>query len=343
LSAIAFRGLAPDNRRRTMKPEKPSVGSRGGAGRTGPARDAEDETQAVPALKAPRPRRAIGVRGAAHANLPPSWVLGGAGAAVLLMVSAIAITSGSRDDAAPPAATAVPPIPGAPRVPESSPPERLATIVDRPGRVELDAAGDVSGLPGVSVNVRRQVGEALLAGRLPGGAGPAAGSANVVATGLELLAPLLGERVSDERPRFLWRRAAEAPARVVVEVLDASGVLLAESPSLAGSEWRPPRALPRARPLSWRLRFRGPDGETSRLPDWAAGTAAFSVLREEELAWREREVDASHGSLLVEAVLSAQLGARSEASAALAELARLNPGEARIARLRAAIEDPPEP
>lgn len=325
-----------------MKPEKPSVGSRGGAGRTGPAHDVEDETQAVPALEAPRPRRAIGVRGAAHANLPPSWVLGGAGAAVLLLVLAIAITSGRRDDVAPPAATAVPPIPGARGVSESSPPERLATIVDRPGRLELDAAGGVSGLPGVSVNVRRQVGEALLAGRLPGDAGPAAGRANVASAGLELLAPL-GERVSDERPRFLWRRAAEAPARVAVEVLDASGVLLAESPPLSGSEWRPPRALPRGRPLSWRLRFREPGGEARTLPDWATGTSAFSVLREEELAWREREVDASHGSLLVEAVLSAQLGARSEARAALAELARLNPGEPRIARLRASIEAIPEP
>lgn len=328
-----------------MKPEEPrvgSVGSRGGAGRAGRARDAEDETQAVPALKAPRPRRAVGVRGAAHANLPPTWVLGGAGAAVLLLFLGIAVTSRGRDEAAPPGAVAVAPPLTARVAPEARPPERVATIVDRPGRLELDAAGGVAGLPGVSVNVRRQVGEALLAGRLPGVAGPAAASANIAAAGLELLAPL-AERVSDERPRFLWRRAAEAPARVVVEVLDASGVRLAESPSLAGSEWRPPRALPRARPLSWRLRFRGPDGETGRLPDWATGTTAFSVLREEELAWREREVDASHDSLLVEAVLSAQLGARGEALSALAELARLNPGEPRIARLRASIEASPEP
>lgn len=325
-----------------MAPEEPSVGSRNVVARAGRAGDAEDETQAVPALKAPRPRRAVGVRGAAHANLPPSWVLGGAGAAVLLLVVAIAITAGDRDDAAPPAATAAPPLPGSPAAPEGAPPEHVATIVDRPGRLELDAAGGLSGLPGVSVNVRRQVGEALLAGRLPGDAGPAAVRANVASAGLELLAPL-GERVSDERPRFLWRRAAEAPARVAVEVLDASGVLLAESPPLSGSEWRPPRALPRGRPLSWRLRFREPGGEARTLPDWATGTSAFSVLREEELAWREREVDASHGSLLVEAVLSAQLGARSEARAALAELARLNPGEPRIARLRASIEAIPEP
>ncbi|MCB1009811.1 MAG: hypothetical protein KDB94_13075, partial [Acidobacteria bacterium] len=54
--------------------------------------------------------------------------------------------------------------------------------------------------------------------------------------------------------------------------------------------------------------------------------------------WREREVAASHGSLLVAAVLSAQLGALEEARTALLDLAHLNPGEPLVGRLLTDLE-----
>lgn len=328
---IAFPRRAPDNRnfraRRpdaTMSSEDPTLAR---------SRSVDEDTQPVPVVTTPLPRRPVGTGRAAHAHRAPGPVLGVAGAALVVLFVLIWLLlrggSGAEGDtaAAEPAAT-------------PAPPRIVATLADLPGPIALASDGEVTGLDGVSPNVRRRVAETLAEGRLPASPdmedlGGVAG--DLAAAGLEPLAPL-GVLVSEDRPVLRWRRSEEAPPGITVEILDGSGVALAESPRLTGSEWRPPRALPRGRPLLWRLRFRDRDGEWRTVPAAPFGGVRFAVLRGEELAWREREVEASHDSWLVAAILSAQLGALEEARTALLELARLNPGEPLVGRLLTDLE-----
>lgn len=307
-----------------MNPEDPTISR---------SRSADDDTQPVPVVAAPRSRRPVGTGRAAHAHLPPGAILAVAAAAIalLLVVAWLLLRGGSSEEADAPG-TIPTATPGPPRI--------VATLADRPGTIALDSDGALTGLDGVSANVRRRVVETLSEGRLPPSAemeslGEVAGG--LAAGGLQPLAPL-GVLVSEERPVLRWRRGEEAPSSVTVEILDGSGVALAESPRLTGSEWRPPRALPRGRPLLWRLRYRDRDGAWRTVPEAPFGGVRFAILRSEELAWREREVEASHDSWLVAAVLSAQLGALEEARTALLELARLNPGEPLVGRLLTDLE-----
>ncbi len=299
---------------------------------TPPQLPTEDDTQPVPVVAATEGRQAVGSGRAARAYLPPALVLGGAAAVfalVVLFVLLLRYGGGSES---------VAPVAQRPATPEL--PQVVATLADRAGPIVLTSDGEVSGLAGVSQNVRRRVAETLADGRLPASPemealGGVAGG--LAAAGLEPLAPV-GVLVSDERPLLRWRREEAAPARVVVEILDASGVVLTESPNLSSSEWRPPRAVPRGRTLLWRLRYRDRDGAWAVVPEAPFGGVRFAVLRTEELAWREREVEASHDSWLVEAVLSVQLGVLGEARTALLELARLNPGEPLIGRMLTDLE-----
>lgn len=295
-------------------------------------RAADDDTQPVPVVAEARSRRPVGAGRAAHAHVPPWQIVAGAAVAIVVVLALVLLLrgGGSVDDGAAPEAAR----------PTPEPLRTVAALADRPGPIALRSDGEVEGLDGVSTNVRRRVAETLAAGQLPPSPemenlGGVAG--DLAAAGLEPVAPL-GVLVSEERPVLRWRRGEEAPRDVVVEILDGSGVALAESSRLTGSEWRPPRALPRGRPLLWRLRYRDRDGSWHVVPEAPFGGVRFALLRSEELAWREREVAASHGSLLVVAVLSAQLGALEEARTALLDLARLNPGEPLVGRLLTDLE-----
>ncbi|MCB1008078.1 MAG: hypothetical protein KDB94_04190, partial [Acidobacteria bacterium] len=295
-------------------------------------RAADDDTQPVPFVVEPRSRRPVGPGRAARAHVPPWQIVAGIAVALIaLLAVALLLRGGGSDDdgATPPPASATP-----------EPLRIVATLADRPGPISLRSDGEVDGIEAVSPNVRRRVAETLESGQLPPSPemerlGGVAG--DLAAAGLDPVAPL-GVLVSEERPVLRWRRGEEAPRDVVVEILDGSGVTLAESPHLTGSEWRPPRALPRGRPLLWRLRYRDREGDWREVPEAPFGGVRFALLRGEELAWREREVAASHGSLLVAAVLSAQLGALEEARTALLDLARLNSGEPLVGRLLTDLE-----
>lgn len=209
----------------------------------------------------------------------------------------------------------------------------LLTVRDLPGELAITSDERVRGLQGIAAAEERRVARALTAGELPpvtDGAALAGGAAALAADApLRPLAPV-ATRVADERPLLRWSPAA-APAAYVVTIADASGQVLATSPALADTEWRPSRALPRRRTLTWsveaRPRARGAVAERS-------APARFAVLGAEELAWLEREIEAGGRSLLLTAVLQAEVGAFDDARVAIDELAAANPGSAEIARLR---------
>ncbi len=263
---------------------------------------------------------------AAHARWHPSpWLLAGVGVGVVLLL-VLAIAFGRGRTIAPDANGTTVAAPVGPSI--------VTELRDRAGRIALLDDGSVRGLDGVAPNVLSAVASALATGRLPEStelAGLQRGQTPdpAIVPGPRLLAPV-GVRVLTEQPLFRWQDDPEV-ASVQVGILDASGVELQTSPRLTGSEWRPARALPRSRPLVWRLAARPRRGNETP----AVRLASFAVVPPDEIAWLEREIETSHAARLVAAVLYAQVGALDDAGLALDELARRNPGASVVTRLRA--------
>ena len=266
---------------------------------------------------------------AAHARWHPSpWLLAGVGAGAVLLLVLLIVFRSSREAA--PAGTGA-------AVATPSGPSIVTDLRDRAGRIALLDDGSVRGLDGVAPNVLTAVASALATGHLPespelAGLQRSQTPDPALVPGPRLLAPV-GVRVLTEQPLFRWQEAPEF-ATVQVGILDASGVELQSSPRLTGGEWRPTRALPRSRPLVWRLTAR--PRRSNETP--VVRLASFAVAPPDEIAWLEREIEAAHHARLVAAVLYAQVGALDDASPALDELARRNPGANLATRLRADLE-----
>jgi hypothetical protein len=209
----------------------------------------------------------------------------------------------------------------------------LAVVRDLPGELAILSDGHVRGLDAVAEAEQRRVARAVTAGELLPFTDVVAlrGSAELLPADAPLrpLSPV-ATRVTDERPLLRWSAATE-PGVYVVTVADASGQVLVSSPPLGTTEWQPPRALPKRRALAWfvdtRPRARGAEAQRSAL-------ARFSVLGDDEVAWLQREIQAGGRSLLLTAVLDAEVGAFDEARVALDELIAANPASAELARLR---------
>jgi len=281
--------------------------------------------ESAQAAAAPRPPAVPGRAQVARPSPVRFFALLALGLVVLLALVALLSRGGGRrgpGEAAGPSGTAA-----APEV------RVLAVVRDLPGELAILSDGHVRGLDTVAEAEQRRVARAVTTGELSPAAGAAAlrGGADAVPVSapLRLLAPV-ATRVSDERPLLRWTPAEEAGAYVVT-VADAGGQVLATSPPLAATEWRPPRALPRQRTLDWfvETRPRGRGAEPVR-----SAVAHFAVLGGEEVAWLEREIEAGARSLLLTAVLEAEVGAFDDARAALDELIAANPASPELARLR---------
>lgn len=141
------------------------------------------------------------------------------------------------------------------------------------------------------------------------------GSTDVVrgSSGERLEVHPAGTVIEDPRPAFTWpERDAE---RYVVYVFDGEREIL-RSPQRRGRSWRPARALPRGRTLSWQVE--AIDGERiETIPRPPAPPARFRIAPEADVREIERARTLRPNDPLLHAVLYARAGLRDEALAAL--------------------------
>lgn len=299
----------------------------------------------APARRSPAPVPPPPVATSETASWRGAWIGVGAALGLAAIVGVVAVVvrlvgggpepsqPGAGDGSAPATAAAEP---AAPRV----------ELFDGERRIAVTGDGELEGLEGISRPLERRVVEALLDGELPAAESIAALRTprpslpeGVETPPAELLAPV-GTRVLEELPVFGFRLGEEVRS-ARVRVADLAGREVAASPELARgtTEWIPEQRLPRGRVLVWRLELRVPGGERRPWPESLAEAPRFELVRIDELAYAERELAAARGSRLAATVLYTELGVLDEARAALAELARDNPGAPGVGRLRAALGD----
>lgn len=147
----------------------------------------------------------------------------------------------------------------------------------------------------------------------------------------------LGTFVSEARPLFRWRRVAGASAYRVT-VADDRLRIVASSPALAESAWRPPAALPSGRRLTWQVSATTAEG-TFRAPEPPAPEARFAVLTEAELSRLEARLERAGGSRLAMALAYLEAGMVGRARRELEVLAGEQRDPAWVERLRASLGD----
>jgi hypothetical protein len=214
----------------------------------------------------------------------------------------------------------------------------IAEMRDGGETIGIDAGGKLQGLASATGEERNWVREALRRETLPDGpkimtegrgqfrVPESAGTAR-----FSLIAPL-NSRLLDDRPTFSWHPEAGAKEYQVVVTSEALDVV-ARSPRLAATEWRPESGLPRAAVLFWQVRaWRG--GTEVTAPAAPDPPARFEIASA-EVAKRIAELRAApRSSHLLLAVVCAREGLRAEALQELAALAAENPGVPVVEKLR---------
>jgi hypothetical protein len=210
------------------------------------------------------------------------------------------------------------------------PPVPMATLRDGALTLSLDQGGRITGAPFDAAAVNA----ALASGEIAGpalwkrereqllGEGPAGKTGSVIAP--------VAETVESDRPVFRWT-AVPGTANYRVEVYDAKFNEAASSGAVTGTQWQPEGPLPRGGTYTWVVA-----AGAVRFPQPPAPEARFAVLGAEAAA----EVAAARqsGSRLQLAVVAGRHGLWSEARAAADQVARDNPGNEAVARLRRGLE-----
>ena len=155
----------------------------------------------------------------------------------------------------------------------------------------------------------------------------------------KLLEPV-AKVIESNQPDFRWQPLAGA-ASYTVTVYDADFNRVTTSPSLTGTEWRPPQSLPRGAIYSWQVKAMK-DGREVVVPEPPAPEARFKVLEQakaEEIARARRQFAGSHLTL---GLLYAQAGMQDKAAQELQALVDANQSSS-LARklLRSAKTLPP--
>jgi hypothetical protein len=221
-------------------------------------------------------------------------------------------------------------------------PAPIAMLKDGAWRPALSASGAVSGLPALDPGVRDAVAGALR-GRLPAPqgleslrSGPVALMGGIPDATFAPLGPL-GTRVADERPTLRWAPLRGARSYEAA-VFDTELRRVAASGAIAGTEWRPERALPRGRTYLWQVSASTAAGRVT-VPSPPAPEARFEIAGSRVLAEVERRRAAAPGSHLVATLALIEAGLLDDAEAELRALAAENPGSPEVARLSASLED----
>lgn len=212
-------------------------------------------------------------------------------------------------------------------------------IADGPTTLVIDRRGHVTGLKGLESNERSAVETAIRTGALeapPGIVGRGVLLGLTPSTADILLRPI--GATLEAQPVFEWKDVAGS-SEYSVQVVDASGRVVADSGSLEVRLWRPAFALTRGETYRWQLVAKV-DGREQVYPPPPAREARFRVV-DESLAMQiedaRRRLGSSH---LAMAVLYARSGLMYEARTELEALRSANP---RAELPRALLESLSEP
>lgn len=211
-----------------------------------------------------------------------------------------------------------------------APTQIVVALDDVGGRVTLDAEGKIEGLEYLSPSAQRVVGDALAHGRvdtpdhlsgLRGKAGTLMGS-GVEGVPFSLTSPV-GKVIRSDRPGLRWRPLPGASVYTVT-VLDSDLKVVAASPQLSTTEWKPPRALKRGRVYKWQVSALK-DGQETLSPVPPAPEARFLIVEKAKDDELRRAEQAAVRSRLALGVLYARAGLLDEAERELRELVAANP------------------
>lgn len=253
------------------------------------------------------------------------WTAGaGLAAAAAAVLAAVLVWR-----AAPP-----PAVPGAPR---PAPPPPLLTLRDGGREVALRADGSLTGLPGLPIELRAAVRDALRAGALPQpeGLGRLRGAPGTLlgrsGDAPFRLATPVATFVRADRPTFRWTPHPKARAYELAvfgeDLVKVAGVRVSDA-----TEATLPSPLPRGRTYLWQVAALTAAGRQVA-PAPPEPEARFLVLGAEEARALDGALAAAGDSDLVAGVVLARAGVRDEAGARLARLAAANPDSREAGRL----------
>lgn len=232
-----------------------------------------------------------------------------------------------------------------PAVVEGGAPTGVVALNDGGGRLTLDQEGRLIVQHPLPPSYEQMIKRALTSGRVetPDLAGLNVKTGSLMGGGentpFKLLEPV-AKVIESNQPDFRWQPLAGA-ASYTVTVYDADFNRVTTSPSLTGTEWRPPQSLPRGAIYSWQVKAMK-DGREVVVPEPPASEAKFKVLEQvkaEELARARRQFAGSHLTL---GLLYAQAGMQDKAAQELQALVDANQSSS-LARklLRSAKTLPP--
>jgi hypothetical protein len=149
-----------------------------------------------------------------------------------------------------------------------------------------------------------------------------------------------GVVVESDRPLFRWDGTTRAP--VTVQVFDLAYTLVAESPRVDGSSWRPAAALARGKTYRWQLAIHHEDGD-EMIPAPPDPPALFHVLGRD--AFDELAAARNAQNALKAGLIAIREGLLDEGARSLARYAAEHPespGAARLAeRARFVLQSAP--
>ncbi|HEU4766914.1 MAG TPA: hypothetical protein VFS77_06050 [Pyrinomonadaceae bacterium] len=223
--------------------------------------------------------------------------------------------------------------------PSSSPRSELVFALNDGGRqITIDEDGLSTGLESLPPDLRTTV-ENVLASRkfyqspavrhVSEGAGRMRGGSDEQETIVQLSPAAVV--IETDLPAFRWR-AFEGASDYVVTVHDSNFRQIESSGAITGTEWVPPRPLPRGVVYSWQVRA-SVNGQTVISPKPPAPEVRFRVLDQKALAAIESARRTQGNSHLAMGVLYWKHGLMADAERELEALARANPNSTAAAEL----------
>lgn len=295
----------------------------------------------VAALPSPEPSPANPAPGVSSPNwwwqfkdlLTARWpVLAGA-SALLLVIAGLFYSQLRVDPQTPPLVAAITPTPTpsspGPAATEdiASTPIEVLVLNDGGGRVTVDTNGRLVTPQPFPPAYEQIITRALTTGRveIPALAGLNVKTGSLMGGGENAPFKLLGpvaKVVETDQPDFRWQPLAGATSYTVM-VYDANFSRVTASPSLAGTQWRPPQPLARGAVYSWQVKAMK-DGREIAVPEPPAPEAKFKILersKADELEGARRQFANSHLTL---GLLYARSGMLNEAEREFHALAEAN-------------------
>jgi hypothetical protein len=211
-------------------------------------------------------------------------------------------------------------------------PARSVLLMNDNGReISLDEKGNLSGLADLPADLRQEIKEMLVTGKVrrppaPAELGGAPGTLMSESAGnglpFRLISPI-SKVIRDNRPTFRWQPLKGADSYVVT-VADARLDQVLTSEPLSATVWKMQQPLKYGDTYTWQVTaYR--DGEKITSPVLPAAEAKFKVLPDDKVRALRRAEKAYAGSHLTLAVLYLRAGLFDEAERELKALARSNP------------------